>query len=210
MTDQILFYYNPMSRARMVEWALEEVGVPYEFRFIDFQKEDGAKAELLKINAMGKIPTIVHKGQAISETAAILTYLGDAFPEKKLAPPVGDSRRGGYLRWLFFVAGCFETAVLEKKFPRINPPNSSTLGFGSYELTMSTIEKGLEPGPYLQGNDFTMADLFLVSQIDFALRFKTIEPRPAFTRYVELCTKRPAYQKAAQHAQAMIAKMQKG
>lgn len=208
MNDMIQFYYNPMSRARVVHWGLEEVGVPYELKIINLQKGEQKKADYLAINPMGKVPAIVHRGTVITEVAAILTYLGDAFPKAQLAPGIDDPKRGTYLRWLFFVAGCYETAVLEKINPRVTAARPGTLGFGSYEDTMNTVEKILEPSPYLLGDQFTMADLYLGAQLGWSLKFKTIEPRPIFTSYVERCHARPAAQRAEAQAMEFMKKMQ--
>lgn len=209
MSDVIQFYYNPMSRARMVHWALEEVGEPYNIHLVDFEKKEEKAAEYLALNPMGKVPMIVHKGVVVTETAAILTYLGDAFPQKKLAPAINDPGRGTYLRWLFFVAGCYEAAVIEKNFPRAKPANPMMLGFGSYEDVLNTIEKALQPGPNLLGSAFTMADLYLAAQLGWSLQFKTIEARPVFLTYVERAAQRPANRRANEKANEIIAKMKK-
>ncbi len=210
MSEVIQFFYNPMSRARIVQWGLEEIGAPYEIQLVDFAKGEEKKPEYLALNPMGKVPMIIHRGTTITETAAILTYLGDAFPQKNLAPPVSDPQRGAYLRWMFFVAGCYEAAVLEKSSPRITPARPSMLGFGSYEDVLNTIEKALQPGPYLLGESFTMADLYLAAQLGWSLQFKTIEPRPVFLRYVESCEARAAAKRANEKANEIIEKMKSG
>src|SRR5689334_8952331 len=99
MSDVVTFYYNPMSRARMAHWMLEEVQAPYEIKVIDFGKREHKSPEFLKINPMGKLPAIKHKGVVITETPAICAYLADAFPKAGLAPKVDDPKRGSYLRW---------------------------------------------------------------------------------------------------------------
>src|SRR5690349_11473994 len=101
MSDELVFYTNPMSRGRIVRWILEEVGQPYRTELLDF--ETSAKsAEYLAINPMGKIPAIRHGDTVVTECAAICAYLADAFPQAGLAPPHGSKLRGPYYRWLFF------------------------------------------------------------------------------------------------------------
>src|SRR3546814_2058880 len=89
---------------------LEEVGVPYEPRILDYgtTMKDAA---YLAINPMGKVPAIVHDGKAVTECAAICAYLADAFPEAGLAPAPAD--RADYYRWLFFTAGRSEEHTSE-------------------------------------------------------------------------------------------------
>src|SRR5579863_5971550 len=98
MSDELVFYTNPMSRGRIVRWMLEEVGAPYRTEFLDYGGRMKAP-DYLAINPMGKVPAITHGGVAVTEVAAICAYLADAFPEAGLAPPSGSKARGPYYRW---------------------------------------------------------------------------------------------------------------
>ena len=80
------------------------------------------KADYLAVNPMGKVPALVHNGVAITELAAICTYLADEFPDAKLNVPIGTPRRGVYLKWLFFNPGCLEPAVIDRAAPRKEAP----------------------------------------------------------------------------------------
>jgi glutathione S-transferase len=113
MTDELVFYTNPMSRGRIVRWMLEEIGHPYRTELLDFGTTMKAPS-YLSINPMGKVPTIRHGDTVVTEVAAICAYLADAFPRAGLAPPPGDRLRGPYYRWLFFAAGPVEAAVTNK------------------------------------------------------------------------------------------------
>ena len=109
MAKALTFYHNPMSRAAIVRWMLEEVGAPYETVLMNY--EGAMKTpEYLAINPMGKIPAIRHGDIVVTECAAICAYLAEAFPEAGLAPR-DDAERGPYYRWLFFAAGPVEAAV---------------------------------------------------------------------------------------------------
>jgi glutathione S-transferase len=196
MTDTIEFYYNPMSRARIVHWMLEEVGAPYEIKSISFEAREHKSPEFLAINPMGKLPTIVHRGVVITETPAIITYLADAFPAKGLAPALDDPQRGTYLRWMFFAASCVEAAMLDKAFGREVPPEKKgAVGYGSYADTLAAIERAITPGPFVLGERFSAVDLYLGSQVGYGLMFKTIEPNEAFAAYVERGRAREAFQR---------------
>ncbi len=120
MTEQIVFYTNPMTRGRIVHWMLEEVGAPYDMRVLSLEKGEQKTPQYLAINPMGKVPAIVHRGVVVTETAAICMYLADEFPAANLAPKIGDPQRGTYVRWFFFGAGCFEPAIVDKMLER--PP----------------------------------------------------------------------------------------
>ena len=111
MNDTITFYYNPMSRGRIVHWMLEEVQAKYEIKLLDWKKGEHKAPEYLKINPMGKIPAIVHKGVVITETAAICMYLADAFPKSNLAPAIGDPDRGTYFAMVLFYGQLFRAST---------------------------------------------------------------------------------------------------
>ena len=96
---------------------------------------------------MGKLPTIVHRGVVVTETAAIIAYIADAFPAAGLAPPPGDPLRGAYYRWLFFGAGCFEPALLDKMMNRPPVERKAAVGWGSYEEVLATLKTALANGP---------------------------------------------------------------
>jgi glutathione S-transferase len=206
MTDQVVFYHNPQSRGRIVHWMLEEANAPYEIRVVDFEKKQHKSDEYLAINPMGKIPTIVHRGTVVTESAAICAYLADAFPSAGLAPALDDPKRGTYLRWLFFGAGCVEPAVIDRLFSRPPPSRPTAMGYGNYDDTINTLEKAVTPGPFVLGERFSAADVYLGSAIGWGLSMKAIEPRPAFAAYLGRVSSRPAYQRSMAQSEALTPK----
>ena len=111
MSDDLIFYTNPMSRGRIARWMLEEVGQPYRTEVLGYG-EAMKSPEYLAVNPMGKVPAIVHKGTVVTEAAAICAYLADAFPEAGLAPEPHE--RASYYRWMFFAAGPVEAAITDR------------------------------------------------------------------------------------------------
>jgi glutathione S-transferase len=198
----ITFYTNPMSRGRIVHFLLEELGVPYDMKILDLEKGDHKKPDYLKINPMGKVPAIVNRGIVITEVAAICTYLADTYPKAALAPKLDDPQRGTYLRWLFFGAGCVEPAIVDKLFSRPPVERKGALGYGSYEDTLNALETALEPGPWILGERFSAADVYVGSQIQWGTMVKALEPRPVFQKYLERIAARPAMQKMLKGAQS--------
>jgi glutathione S-transferase len=204
MTDEIVFYHWPRSRARMVHWMLEEVGVPYRVQLINLEQGEHKTPAFLAVNPMGKLPVIVHRGTVITETGAIITFLADEYPAAGLAPPVGEPARGAYLRWMFFAAACVDPAMIDRMLERPVPERVGAVGYGRYEHVLDVLEKTLTPGPYLQGERFSAADLYLGSQLGFGLMTKALEPRPAFQAYLARVTARPAYARALAQGEALI------
>lgn len=205
MTDELVFYTNPMSRGRIVRWMLEEVGQPYRTELLDFATTMKAPA-YLAVNPMGKVPAIKHGDTVVTEAAAILAYLADAFPDARLAPPSGSRLRGPYYRWLFFGAGPIEAAAMCKAFGFSIPEEKKGMaGFGSMDAVLDTLESAVAHS-YLVGDSFTAADLYIGSHLGWGMQFGTIEKRPAFERYVERFMNRPAAVRAREIDDALMPK----
>ena len=198
----ITFYTNPQSRGRIVHWLLEELGVPYDMNILDFEKGDHKKPEYLKINPLGKVPAVVHRGVVVTEAAAICTYLADAYPEAGLAPALNDPQRGTYLRWLFFGAGCIEPAIVDKLFARPPVERKGAVGYGSYDDTLNALETALTPGPFILGERFSAADVYVGAQVQWGLMVKGLDPRPKFQQYAERIAQRPALSKLLRGVQS--------
>jgi glutathione S-transferase len=195
MADKVTLYSNPMSRGRTVQWLLDELGAPYEVKLVDLAKGEQKTPQYLAINPMGKVPAIVHRGVVVTEAAAICVYLADAFPKAGLAPKLDDPKRGTYLRWIFFGVGCFEPAIIDKMFGRPPVERPGAIGYGTYETTLAVLEKALTPGPWILGERFSAADVFVGSQLQFAVMTKAIQPTPLMQKYVDSIAARPALQK---------------
>ena len=205
MTDELVFYTNPMSRGRIVRWMLEEVGQPYRTELLDYATTMKAPA-YLAVNPMGKVPAIKHGEQVVTEAAAIIAYLADAFPQAGLAPAPNDRLRGTYYRWLFFAAGPVEAAVTNKSLGVVPPPERrGSVGYGSLEAVLDALESAVKDREYIVGDRFTGADLYVGSHIGWGMQFGTIEKRPAFVQYAGRIMGRPAAVRAREIDDALLA-----
>jgi len=203
----LTFYTNPQSRGQTVRWMLEEIGHPYETVILDYGST--MKQEpYLSINPMGKVPAIVHNGKTVTEVAAIVCYLAEAFPEAGLAPR-DDSERADYYRWIFFTAGPIEAAFSNRAAGwEPDSDKQRMFGYGTYDLAINTLEKVLTGRNYIAGDRFTAADLMVGAYVNFMLRFNLLDPRPVFTDYAERMTDRDAYRRAQDIDGRLIAEAQ--
>lgn len=202
MAEDLVFYTNPRSRGRIVRWMLEEAGASYRTEVLDYGTTMKSK-EYLAVNPMGKVPAIRHGDTVVTECAAICTYLADAFPEAGLAPPI--DKRGAYYRWLFFVAGPLEAAVTNRALGFEPPPEKrATVGYGSFQAVMDTLEYALSNAEYISGDRFTAADVYVGSHVGWGLQFESIERRPAFEQYWARVSDREAYRRANELDNALL------
>jgi glutathione S-transferase len=178
---------------------LEEIGQPYDIHRLSLKKGENREPAYLAVNPMGKVPALRHGDVVVTEAAAICCYLADEFPEARLNVPVGDPRRGPYLKWLFFSPSCIEPAIVERAFPRKEAAPATALGFGDFDRVMSVLAQATgAASPYLLGEQFTAADVVIGSALRWGMAFKMVPERPEFVAYVGRLTDRPAFKRAAE------------
>ena len=189
-------FTNPMSRGQIARWALHEAGADYDQVLVDWADKP---AEFLAANAMGKVPTLIHRSETgervITECAAICAYLAEVEPEGKLLP--SDAELADYYRWMFFAAGPVEQAIVGRSMSwEVPKEREGMVGFGSLERVLDTLDDHFSDHAFVCGPRFTMADVYVGSQIDWGLNFGSIPPRESFVAYAERIQARDAYKAA--------------
>ncbi|MHC5307738.1 glutathione S-transferase family protein [Bartonella sp. LJL80] len=201
MTDLTL-YTHPRSRGRTVRWMLEECGADYDVRYLTYNGTMKAP-EYLKINPMGKVPALVHGHHVITETSAIITYLADIYPDAELAP----QNRADYYRWLFFISGPLEAALMDAAL-KIDVPAEMqlTLGYGSLGLAIKTLENWLQDRRFIAGDTFSAADIYAVAALHYGTKSGLLQSA-IFDSYCREHLERAAFLKASQIDDAKLEEM---
>jgi glutathione S-transferase len=203
---QLTLYHATPSRSSVALWMLEETEAPYDIELLKLSDNEQMKPDYLAINPMGKVPALKADGVIVTEVAAICAYLAAEFPDRKLAPPLGDPRRGPYFRWLFLSPSVIEPAAQDRLFPRKEPPRASAVGWRDLDTVLDIVAKAVAPGPYLLGDQFTAADVVVGSLLNWGTMFGFIPKRPEFEAYVGRLTARPAAQRATAKDKALAGK----
>lgn len=209
MPDYTLFT-NPMSRGQIARWALLEAGAEYQQRLTEWGPP---LPELLALNPMGKVPTLVHHhgghDHVVTEAAAICHYLAE-MSAPDLLPR--QEEKADYFRYLFFAAGPMEQAITAQSmgWRPDGPQKEGMAGFGSFERAVGTFEKMLNGRDYVCGDRFTMADVYVGAQVDWGLQFNTLPERETFTVYAGRLRQREGYQATKKIDNALIAELQNG
>ncbi len=190
----LTLYHAAPSRSSIVLWMLEELGEPYKLELLHLKQGDHLKPAYLAINPMGKVPTLVDHGVAITEVAAICCYLADRYPMAGLAPAIDDPLRGPYLKWMFWGPSCMEPAVIDHHLKR-EPGPRAIMGWIDYDTTMNVLSDAVRKGPWLLGDKFTAADVVIGAGVNWGLLFGTIPKRPEFEAYAARLRTRPAMQR---------------
>lgn len=200
---ELTFFTNPLSRGGIVHWMLEELGINY--RMVTLAYGAAMKdPEYLAINPLGKVPAIHHGDTVVTEAAAICAYLADAFPEAGLAPPA--AARGDYYRWLFLAAGPLESTIaLNSLGVTPTAEQAMRLGCGDYWTLVETLAAAVDGKPYIAGNAFSAADVYVGSHLGWGMQFGTLPRRPEFEAYWGGLRERPAHRRCEDHIERVLA-----
>ena len=153
---------------------------------------------------MGRVPALKHGDQVITETAAIVMYLGEKFPEAGMSVPVSSQDYGNYLRWLFFSPVTAETAILWKSLGEIKSERDY-LPFSEVEEVAETLASAVRGREFVVGDTFTAADVMVGSTIMWGTQLMPVlPPLPELTEYWDRLSQRPAWQKSWSHDQALM------
>jgi len=195
MANYTLFT-NPMSRGQIARWALHEAGADYHTQLVDWMDKP---AGLTSTNPMAKVPTLIHHhnghDHVVTECAAICHYLA-VMQAPELTPKAEET--ADYFRYLFFAAGPIEQAVTARAmgWSVDDPQKQGMLGYGNYEKAMDAFDSLLTGRDYVCGDRFTMADVYVGSQVDWGLSFGSIPKRQVFEDYAGRLRERTAYREA--------------
>lgn len=198
----VLLYYVPGTRAVRVRWMLEEMNHPYELVRIDPKKDENDAPEYRALQPLGHVPVIVAGDKTIYESAAIVAWLADRHPEKKLAPPVDSPARGHYYQWLFFGMATVEPPLQQIFFHARNLPEEKRVPFVVQHSTerfrevAAVVEKEVSGHPFILGDSFSAADVVVGGCINWARGMKLLDGFPALKDYSQRLLERPALQRA--------------
>lgn len=184
------FYHAPKSRSGRVHWLLHELDVPFEMCRMDILRQDGSgERDLRNPHPDGKVPALEHDGNLVTESAAIMLYLTDLFPDRRLGIAPDEAGRGGYLSWLFWYGGVVEPVYIAEVLGVAEHPVARA-SFRSREEVASRLIGALEKGPWLMGQQFTAADILVCSPYTYFP--ETIPDHPAVRDWLKRSTRRPA------------------
>lgn len=176
---------------------LREAGLPFDAEVVDLKtKKTKSGADFRAVNPKGQVPTLqIDGGDILTEGAAIVQYLADRKPEKKLAPANGTVERYHLQEWLNYIA-----AEVHKGFSPLFNPNTpdayKEIAKGNLAAKFDHLSKSLEGRDYLMGN-FTVADAYLYTILTWAKPMGIdIGKWPALKTYFDRVAARPAVREA--------------
>ncbi|MBL8512771.1 MAG: glutathione S-transferase [Betaproteobacteria bacterium] len=203
------------SRSQRILWLLEELGVEYDLKKYERNKETmRAPASLFKVHPLGKSPVVTDGDVTVAESGAIIEYLIETYGNGQLIPPPGTESRRRYTYWVHFAEGSMMPFLLMTLvFNRVEIADmpffvrpivkkisgSVKSGFIQPEikLQLDYIESELAPTGWFAGNSFSAADIQMSFPLEAAAARGGLNAKyPNLTRFLERIHARPAYKRA--------------
>lgn len=191
-------YYSPGACSLSPHIVLNEGGFSYDTERVDLasgKTETGA--DYRAVNPNGYVPALLlDDGQVLTEGPAIIQYLADRVPEKRLAPPAGTMERYRLMEWLNFIS-----TELHKGFGALFNPQApeewKTAVRAQLAQRIGHVSQRLEGKTYIMGDDFTVADAYLFTVLGWGQYVGLdLSPWPTLTAYLGRVAARPAVQAA--------------
>ena len=204
----VIHYGAPQSRALLVLWAVEELGLPYEKVRYDLSRGEQRTDALRKLNPNCKVPTVVVDGTPMFESLAILLYLGERYGiDRKLYPATAEPARVeamSWATWAIVTLGVDLMRVIEASSERISAERhnaaQAAAARADVEHDLAILEARLDGRPFIAGDSFCLADVAFGGALGFALRSGVVDLArfPRTQAYAGRITGRPAFARAMQ------------
>ncbi|WP_046868270.1 glutathione S-transferase family protein [Microvirga massiliensis] len=197
----MILHYYPGNASLLPHFMLREIGRPFELRLVDRTRNEQKSAEYLQLNPGGLIPTLVDGSLVLFETAAIALHLADKYPDAGLAPPFGSSDRAQFYKWMVHLTNTPQAEFRAWFYPHEHvsdeaaAPSVKAAAEIRLQAMFARIEAQLGEGPWLLGERFSAADLFLFMLIRWG-RSMEVPPRSraGLMALAERVLERPAVQ----------------
>jgi len=187
-------YFSPGACSLSPHIVLREAGFQFDIERVNLaDKKTASGADFRAINPKGYVPALVlDNGEVLTEGPAIVQYLADRVPEKKLAPAAGTMERYRLMEWLNFIS-----TELHKGFSPLfkpgTPDETKKMARDTLALRLEIVAKQLDGKEYLTGNQFTVADAYLFTVLNWASRVDVDLSRwPVFKAFQQRVAARPA------------------
>ena len=196
----ITLYHAPRTRSVRILWLLEELGLPYELKKVEFARPAKTFSQR---TPLGKLPVIEDGEVMICESGAILEYIIERYGQGHLTPEVGSPLRGRFLQWIHFAEGTayppLGVIVWHTLYKRDadNLPGVIEDARDRARAALDFLEQALSGKNYLLGDDFSGADIMVGFTLAVAKALGVMDDRYSqLTLYLTRLERRSAFQSA--------------
>lgn len=191
-------YVSPGACSLAPHIALTIAGLPFTVERVSLKTKTLASGgDFRDINDKGSVPALqLDDGKVLTEAAVLLQYIADQAPGARLAPAAGSFERYQVMEWLNYTA-----TELHKRFTPLFTPGCTeegrTAAWAALARPLNYIAGKLEAGPFLMGEQFSIADAYLFTVLNWAgFASFSLNDWPALQAYQARVAAIPAVQQA--------------
>jgi glutathione S-transferase len=191
----------PYDRGGKARWLLTEMGIPYENRWLDREKNEFESPAFLRLNPMGRVPVLEFADRAIFESGAICAFLADQYLEKGLAPALSSPDRAEYQQWMYFAASTMDVIQIRIMIIEDIPAGEvreekETALLKDFRESLDALDRTLSKSPYLVSKRFSAADICVGYHLYWCKLWPELNAIlgefPSITSYLDRLTKMPS------------------
>lgn len=189
-------YGCPMTRSLRALWALEEAGAEYEYVVVDLGRGDGRQPEYRAVNPGGKVPALVDDDLVLTESAAIVSYIGEKFPASGLTPDDLQAH-AVQCQWLAFAISELEQPLwmlAKHRFvlpEQLRLPAIEPAARWEFDKAAGVLEQRLQGREYVAADHFTGADILIGHTLAWARKYEMLNSA-VLADYADRVLARPA------------------
>jgi glutathione S-transferase len=190
-----LYEFAP-TRSIRARWTLQELGVPFDAEVVNLVAGEAQRPAFLKLNPAGKLPVLVDGDLVLTESVAIVVYLAEKYPEKRLLPAEPAQRAQAH-KWLLFAATELEQPLWRiAKHSVIYPeekrlPADIDLAREDFTAMARVLDAHMDGREYVVDDKVSVADFVLAYTLDWANMVGLLEEFPRLRGYMERLYQRP-------------------
>lgn len=189
-------YEFPPTRSIRARWTLQELEVDFEPIQIRLLEGEGQTPEYLRINPAGKVPALVDGDFVLTESVAIVVYLAEKYPQKRLIP-TDLHQRAQLNRWMLFAVTELEQPLWRiAKHSFLYPeeqriPADIELAKEEFRSMAAVMENHMQGREFVVGDHVTVGDFILAYTLDWGNEEKLLDRSPALLAYMKRMYDRP-------------------
>lgn len=195
-------YEFPPARSQRVRWLLCELGLDYDSKLINLEKEQQNSPAYRAIHPLGVVPAYKTDDYTMLESVAITMQLIDEHPESGLAPPIGTPERAAYYQWCVFSCAELDYPLTQITWNELilpedqRDPAAAEAGHKRFGPRAEMLSNHLRDRHFVLGDSFSGADILIGYNCFWATLTDSLASYPVLETYLRRLQDRPAYRKA--------------
>lgn len=196
----VTIYHLEARRSERIVWLMEELGFPYELKFV--RGNLGASLALIRqVNpAMPVAPTVVYGDEILVESGAIIDVILNRHAPDRLQPPLHSTDYAWHQIWMHYAEGSLAARMgIDYRVWQLQPPAQRS-PLRDIENTIQFAEDFLGRNPYFGGAEFSAADIMMHFPLGYSFLINVVDQSrfPNINEWMQRVEARPAYQRMAE------------